>query len=182
MPRRELVLSDGLSHADVVQAHRQALSVLRSDIETAHLDALSDEPWPTEALSAHARLLSLAQEEVTRGARSAKDDGAVAVDIDPGDDGQFETLRTLAPYTINAEGWRNGRLVFSAGDTGTALWIAVTEQQESDLRSRLSERGVSTTVFTDCSRSGGRGRGLWRRVLACGGRGDRGVERTDEDG
>ncbi|MFE6498294.1 hypothetical protein, partial [Streptomyces sp. NPDC057748] len=57
-------------------------------------------------------------------------------------------LLALAPYTIHAEAWQQGREIFSASDTGTALWIAVTSEQEVRLMSRLDALGVPKTAFT----------------------------------
>ncbi|MFB7476036.1 hypothetical protein [Kitasatospora sp. NPDC056184] len=50
--------------------------------------------------------------------------------IDVRDDAQFELLLDLVPHTIHTEGQRADRLVFSAGDSGTSLCIAVTQDQE----------------------------------------------------
>ncbi|MGI5134241.1 MULTISPECIES: hypothetical protein [unclassified Streptomyces] len=60
---------------------------------------------------------------------------------------QIEVLLALAPYTIHAGGWREGQLVFSASDTGTALWVAVTQQQEVELMSRLVAQGIPPIAF-----------------------------------
>ncbi|MFE4816248.1 hypothetical protein ACFRFU_07405 [Streptomyces sp. NPDC056704] len=59
--RRELVLGDGLSLADAVLVHREALRVLRAGIEQAHLDAYSDEVWPSAVLGSYERALPLAR-------------------------------------------------------------------------------------------------------------------------
>jgi hypothetical protein len=56
-------------------------------------------------------------------------------------------LSDMAPYTIHAEGWREGRQVFSASDSGTALWIAVTQEQETELLSRLDRLGIPSTAL-----------------------------------
>ncbi|MFJ3159785.1 hypothetical protein [Streptomyces kanasensis] len=144
--RRELFLRDGLEAADVVLAHREALRVLRDDIETAHIDAYSDTAWPLEAVPAYERLLSMARSEVVAGTRSKKDD-PMGIDVDVRDDTQFEVLLALAPFTIHAEAWRQGREIFSAGDTGTALWIAVTAAQEARLLARLGTVGVARSAF-----------------------------------
>jgi len=121
--------------------------VLRSSIETAHIDAYSDAAWPQEVVSLYERALSMGRDAVVRGARSIKDDPGMGIDIDVRDDAQFEVLLALAPYTIHAEAWRTGRQVFSAGDTGTALWVAVTQQQEVELMSRLAAHGIPPTAF-----------------------------------
>ncbi|MBT2365811.1 hypothetical protein J7E88_10945 [Streptomyces sp. ISL-10] len=146
-PRCELVLMDGSSAADVALVHREALRVLRSDIGVAHLDAYSDDAWPPAVLHAYERALSLAREEVSAGTRSPGADTGMGIDIDVRDDRQFEVLSDLAPYTINAEGWRGDRLVFSASDSGTSLWIAVTEEQKAELVSRLEALGIPPTVL-----------------------------------
>ena len=145
---RELVLVDGVRSADVVSVHREALQVLRSGIDAAHIDAYSDDFWPPEVLDSYERALSLAREEVVRGTRSRRSDPGMGIDIDVRDDGQFEVLSDLAPYTIHAEGWREGRLVFSASDSGTALWIEVTQEQEAALLSRLGLLGIPSGVLT----------------------------------
>ncbi|MFB7110224.1 hypothetical protein [Streptomyces sp. NPDC056291] len=54
-PGRELVLVGGSSPADVALVHREALRVLRSTIDTAHLDAYSDDAWPPEVRHAYER-------------------------------------------------------------------------------------------------------------------------------
>ncbi|HZG07122.1 MAG TPA: hypothetical protein VE546_26730 [Streptomyces sp.] len=144
---RELVLVDGLSPAEVVLVHREALRVLRSGLDTAHLDAYSDAPWPPEVLPWYERALSLAREEMEHGSRSPRADPGMGIDIDVRDDEQFEVLVRLAPYTIGAEGWRGNRLVFSASDSGTALWTAVTPEQEAELLSRLDALGIPPTAL-----------------------------------
>ncbi|MGK5632962.1 hypothetical protein [Streptomyces sp. URMC 123] len=149
--RRELVAVDGLTAADAVLVHREALRVLRSDIDAAHLDAYSDDAWPPAVLPSYERALSLACEQAGDGTRSRRID-PVGIDIDVHDDGQFEILSDLVPYTINAEGWRGGRLIFSAGDTGTSLWIAVTQEQETELLSRLGKLGIPSTALAVTSR------------------------------
>jgi hypothetical protein len=145
--RREFVVADGSAPADVEHVHREALRVLRSDIGAAHLDAYSDEAWPPAVVSSYERALSLAREEVAGGTRSSRGDLGMGIGIDVRDDGQFGVIMDLAPYTISAEGWDGGRLIFSANDTGTSLWIAVTREQESVLRSRLDALGVPSTAL-----------------------------------
>ncbi|MYQ82227.1 MULTISPECIES: hypothetical protein [unclassified Streptomyces] len=147
--RRELLLRNGLGAGDVVHAHREALLVLRDSIETAHLDAYSDEAWPQEVVPAYERALLMAEDAVTDGVRSAKSDPGMGIDVDIHDDAQFDVLLALAPYTIHAEAWRQGEQLFSADDTGTALWIAVTSQQEIQLMSRLGALAVTQTAFAD---------------------------------
>ncbi|PZH15847.1 hypothetical protein C1I97_07545 [Streptomyces sp. NTH33] len=117
-PGRELVLVDGLSPADVALVHREALRVLRHSIDAAHLDAYSDDAWPPAVLPSYERVLSLAREAVADGTRSRLCDPGTGIDIDVRDDGQFGVLSDLVPYTINAEGRRGDRLVFSASDSG----------------------------------------------------------------
>lgn len=147
-PRRDLFLRDGLEAADVVRVHREALRVLRDSIETAHVDAYSDIAWPREVAPAYEQVLSMAANEVAEGVRSAKGDPGMGIDVDVRDDMQFDVLLALAPYTIHAEAWQQGREIFSASDTGTALWIAVTSEQEVRLMSRLDTLGVPQTAFT----------------------------------
>ncbi|TLQ43838.1 hypothetical protein [Streptomyces marianii] len=147
-PRRVLFLRGCLEAADMVRAHHEALRVLRDGIETAHIDAYSDIAWPREALPAYEHALLMAENEVAEGVRSAKGDPGMGIDVDVRDDTQFDVLLALAPYTIHAEASRRGRQIFSAGDTGTALWIAVTSEQEDQLMSRLDALGVPQTAFT----------------------------------
>ncbi|WP_199924887.1 hypothetical protein [Streptomyces sp. NRRL WC-3725] len=146
-PRRALLLGDALEPAELARAHREALFVLRSTIETAHIDAYSDATWPQEVMAFYERALAMGQDAVVRGARSATDDPGMGIDVDVRDDAQFEVLLALAPYTIHAEGWRGGQLVFSASDTGSALWVAVTQQHEVELLSRLMAHGIPPTAF-----------------------------------
>ncbi|MEU9925202.1 hypothetical protein AB0H51_28635 [Streptomyces griseoluteus] len=143
---RELVLVDGVRPADVVRVHREALRVLRSSIDAAHIDAYSGDAWPPEVLHSYERALLLARGEVVRGSRSRRADPGMGIDIDVRDDEQFEVLSDLVPYTIHAEGWLEGRLVFSASDTGTALWIEVTREQEAALLSRLGLLGIPSEM------------------------------------
>ncbi|MEU1698147.1 hypothetical protein ACPC36_30935 [Streptomyces pseudogriseolus] len=147
-PGRELVLVDGLSPADVVLVHREALRVLRSGIDTAHFDAYSDDAWPPAVLHSYERALTLARQEVADGIRSRRADPGTGIEIDVRDDAQFELLLDLAPHTINAEGWRGDRLVFSASDSGTALWIAVTDEQAAELLARLDALGIPSTALS----------------------------------
>ncbi|MFF0167423.1 hypothetical protein [Streptomyces prasinus] len=146
-PRRALLLGKALEPAELVRAHQEALLVLRSSMETAHIDAYSDAAWPQEMLSSYEHALSMGRAGVISGARSAKDDPGMGIDVDVRDDAQFEVLLALAPYTIHAEGRRAGRPVFSADDTGAALWVAVTQQQEAELMSRLVAHGIPPTAF-----------------------------------
>lgn len=144
----ELVLADGVRPADVVRVHREVLRVLRSSIDAAHIDAYSDDAWPAEVQHSYERALSLARQEVVSGTRSRRSDPGMGIDLDVRDDGQFQVLSDLAPYTIHAEGRRAGRLVFSASDSGTALWIEVTQEQEAALLSRLAQLGIPSGVLT----------------------------------
>ncbi|MFE4540949.1 hypothetical protein ACFRKB_38890 [Streptomyces scopuliridis] len=145
---RELVLVEGVRPADAVRVHREALQVLRSSIDTAHIDAYSDVAWPPEVLHSYERALLLAREEAVHGSRSRRADPGMGIDIDVRDDGQFEVLSDLVPYTINAEGWCEGRLVFSASDSGMALWIEVMQEQEAALLSRLDQLGIPSGALT----------------------------------
>ncbi|MEU0114635.1 hypothetical protein ABZ137_13100 [Streptomyces bobili] len=145
--RRGFAVADGLTPAEVEHVHREALRVLRRDIDAAHLDAYSDEAWPPAVVGSCERALSLAREEVALGTRSSRDDLGMGIDIDVRDDGQFAVMVDLAPYTISAEGRDGDRLIFSANDTGTSLWIAVTGEQETVLRSRLEALGVPSTAL-----------------------------------
>ncbi|MCX5387500.1 hypothetical protein [Streptomyces sp. NBC_00083] len=147
-PRRELFLRNDLEAVDVVSAHREALRVLRDSIETAHVDAYSDVPWPRDVVDAYEHALSMAKSQSAEGVRSAKDDPGMGIDVAVRDDAEFDVLLALAPFTIHAEAWRQGQEIFSASDTGTALWIAVTSQQEVQLMSRLGALGVPRTAFT----------------------------------
>ncbi|MFB7936953.1 hypothetical protein [Streptomyces sp. NPDC056049] len=144
---RELVLVAGLSPALVALVHREALCVLRTDIDAAHLDAYSDGPWPPAVLRSYERVLALAREAVAAGTRSERADPGMGIDIDVRDDAQFELLLDLVPHTINAEGWRENQLVFGAGDSGTSLWMALTQGQEAELRSRLNARGIPSAAL-----------------------------------
>jgi hypothetical protein len=72
----------------------------------------------------------------------------MGIDVDVRDDEQFAVLLALAPFTIGAEAWARGRLVLSAGDTGTSLCIAVTARQEADLMARLDALGVPPAALT----------------------------------
>ncbi|MFF1875275.1 hypothetical protein [Kitasatospora herbaricolor] len=143
----ELVLIDGMSPPDVVLVHRAALRVLRSGIDAAHLDAYSDGAWPSAVMHSYERALLLAREAVADGTRSRRADPGMGIDIDVRDDAQFELLLDLAPYVINAEGRQRGRLVFGASDSGTSLWIAVTQGQEAELLSQLESLGIAPTAF-----------------------------------
>ncbi|MER5362644.1 hypothetical protein [Streptomyces sp. NPDC002785] len=147
--RRELFLRSGLDAADIVHAHREALLVLRDSIENAHVDAYSDEAWPQEVVPAYERALLMAEDALTDGLRSATSDPGMGIDVDVHDDAQFDVLLALAPYTIHAEAWRQGQPLFSADDTGTALWISVTSQQETQLMSRLDALEITRTAFAD---------------------------------
>ncbi|MFG3363213.1 hypothetical protein [Streptomyces griseofuscus] len=122
--------------------------MLRSSVDAAHIDAYSDDDWPAEVLPSYEHALSLARQEVVSGTRSRRADPGMGIDLDVRDDGQFKVLSDLAPYTIHAEGWAEGRLVFSASDSGTALWIEVTQEQEAALVSRLGQLGISSRVLT----------------------------------
>ncbi|MDJ0466456.1 hypothetical protein [Streptomyces sp. H27-C3] len=146
-PIGEFVLRDGLTSADAVILHREALHVLRPGITTAHLDAYSDDEWPTAVLQSHERALSLAREALKQGTRSRRDDPGMGIDIDVRDDAQFEVLVDLAPYTIDAECSQEGQSVFSASDSGTSLWITITPKQETELRARLDALGAPSTAL-----------------------------------
>ncbi|WP_326802361.1 hypothetical protein OIE49_12405 [Streptomyces sp. NBC_01788] len=146
-PGREFVLVDGLSPADVTAVHREALRVLRSTIDSAHLDAYSGADWPPAVLHSYERALSLAREAVADGSRSRRCDPGMGIDIDVRDDEQFAVLSDLACCTIHAEGRQGNRLVFSASDSGTSLWINVTRDQEEELLARLDGLGIPSTAL-----------------------------------
>ncbi|MFY4722977.1 hypothetical protein [Streptomyces sp. LaBMicrA B280] len=122
--------------------------MLRPVIDAAHIDAYSDDIWPPECLDSYERALALAREAVVSGTRSRRCDPGMGIDLDVRDDGHFTVLSDLAPYTIHAEGWTDGRLVFSASDSGTSLWIEVTQEQEAALLSRLGQLGIPSGVLT----------------------------------
>lgn len=144
---REVVMVDGLSPAEVELLHREALRVLRSGIDSAHLDAYSDDPWPPAVLRSYERVLSLAREAVTDGTRSRRADPEMGIDIEVRDDAQFELLLDLVPHAINSEAWRGDQLVFSASDSGTSLWTTVTQRQEAELLSRLEAQGIPPSAL-----------------------------------
>lgn len=158
-PRRELFLRDDLEQADVVRVHREALRALRDSVEKADIDAYSDLAWPPEVVPAYEQALAMAATEVAAGVRSAKSD-PTGIGVDVRDDAQFDVLLALAPYTIHAEAWRADHEIYSASDTGTALCISVTAEEEARLMARLDALGIPRTVFTTRPR---RRRGLFRR-------------------
>ncbi|WP_141361145.1 hypothetical protein [Streptomyces sp. 6-11-2] len=121
--------------------------MLRSTLDTAHLDAYSDDAWPPAVLHSYERALSLARQAVADGARSRRHDPGMGIDIDVRDDEQFAVLSDLAPCTINAEGRRGDRPVFSTSDSGTSLWITVTREQEEELLVRLNGLGIPSTAL-----------------------------------
>ena len=162
-PRRELVLIAGSTDAEAALVHREALRVLRPDIATAHVDAYSDDAWPRAVLHSYERALSLARGQVADGTRSRKDDPGMGIDVDVRDDRQFEMLSDLVPHTINAEGWQGDRQIFSASDSGTSLWFAVTGTQEAELVSRLEALGVRPTVLAAPPRRRGGAFLTWAR-------------------
>ncbi|RST17671.1 hypothetical protein [Streptomyces sp. WAC05374] len=88
----------------------------------------------------------------------------MGIDIDVRNDAQFALLLDLAPHTINAEGWREDQLVFSASDSGTSLWMVVTRGQEGEPRSRLEVLGIPPTALALQPP----GRGLGGMVVAVG--------------
>ncbi|MFE9880279.1 hypothetical protein [Streptomyces sp. NPDC005784] len=157
VPRSEFVIADGLGPADVQHVHREALHVLRSDVDSAVLDAYSGEPWPPAVLNSYERALSLAREQTVGGTRSRRGGLGMGIDIDVRDDEQFGVLLDLVPYTINADGWQGDCLIFGASDTGTSLCIAVTQEQETALLSRLAALGVSSPVLAPCHSEGDTG-------------------------
>ncbi|MFF7456681.1 hypothetical protein [Kitasatospora sp. NPDC008115] len=140
----DLFLADGLPPSVAAAVHREALRALRPFIREAWVDAISDEPWPPEVLPAYERLLTLSESRT-------------AVDIDLRDDGQFAVLVALAPYTISAECRRDDVLVYSAGDTGRALSVTVTEAEAAVLRAHLAAAGLPPDALR--RREGGPRRG-----------------------
>ncbi|QKW25132.1 hypothetical protein HUT11_02590 [Streptomyces seoulensis] len=163
-PRRDLFLRSGLEAAVVVRAHRAALQVLRDGIETAHVDAYSDDAWPQDVVPAYEQALAMAARDVAEGVRPARSDPGMGIDVDVRDDAQFDVLLALAPHTIHAEAWQRGRLVFSASDTGTALCLTVTPRQEERLLSRLDALGIPRTTFTTRPARRGRWTSRWKRA------------------
>ncbi|MFD3943426.1 hypothetical protein [Streptomyces sp. NPDC058579] len=137
-----------MSPTHVAHLHREALRVLRSGIDTAHLDAYSDDPWPPAVLRSYEHALSLAREAVADGTRSRRTDPGMGIGIDVRDDAQFKLLLDLAPHTIHAEAGRGKQLVFSAGGSGTSLWMALTQGQETELLSRLQAQGIPPEAIT----------------------------------
>jgi len=165
VPRRALHLTAGLDQAQVVHAHRQALLVLRPSIDDADFDAISDRPWPLDVVPFVDRALIMSRNELeAAGPRARKKDFRLGIGADVRDDAQFEVLLALAPFTISASGFAGGRFVFDANDTGTSMWIAVTEEQETELRSRLEALGISPDIFTEPAPRAPRTRRFrWRR-------------------
>ncbi|MYV39543.1 hypothetical protein GT030_11835 [Streptomyces sp. SID1328] len=159
---RELILVDGLSPSHVALIHREALRVLRSGIDAAHVDAYSGDAWPPAVLHSYEGALSLAREAVADGTRSRRADPGMGIDVDVRDEAQFELLLDLVPYTIHAEAWWRERQVFSASDSGTSLWIAVTQEQETELVSRLDALGISPQAFAVQPRACSRRSSWWR--------------------
>ncbi|MFI6155032.1 hypothetical protein ACIBCA_20325 [Kitasatospora sp. NPDC051170] len=147
LPERELVLQDGLDLANISRAHRAALEVLRYNLDTVRLDALSDRPWPDTVVPAHRRALALGRAQAGEAGRH-RGDPASGISIDTRDDAQFALLLALAPHTIGAEGWRAERLIFSACDSGTSLWLAVTAHQHERLQGRLRAYCLPETAFS----------------------------------
>ncbi|MFG2646018.1 hypothetical protein ACGFYP_34235 [Streptomyces sp. NPDC048370] len=145
---REPLLAGGLSPTDAVLLHRETLHMLRSGIDTAHLDAYSDDPWPPTVLRSYEHTLPLAQKAVAAGTRPRHADPGMGIDIDVRDDAQFELLPDLAPHTIHAEGRRGNQLVFNASDSGTSLRMALTQEQKTELLSRLHTQGIPPQAIT----------------------------------
>ncbi|OEJ93292.1 hypothetical protein J116_001170 [Streptomyces thermolilacinus SPC6] len=140
---REFVIADGTRPEDAAQVCREALWVLRPALHTVYLDAYSDEPWPPEVAGAYDLAVALGEATAPDGFRG---DHRMGIQIDVRDDIQFGVLLELAPHTIGAEGYRGDRQVFSAADTGTSLWFALTEEQHGRLLARLDEPGISAAV------------------------------------
>lgn len=62
----------------------------------------------------------------------------MGIDIDPADDEQFDIVRVLTPFTIHAEfSGTSGEQLYSASDTGTGLWMALTADEHQQLVARL---------------------------------------------
>ncbi|MFF4648885.1 hypothetical protein [Streptomyces sp. NPDC001380] len=136
VPRRELFLRDGLGADASAAVHREALRVLRDDLDALWLDALSDGPWPAEVLPFVERALRLG------GGRET------AIDLDVHDDVQVEVAAALAPYSIAVEGWGAGRqALYEAHDTGTGLCVSLTAAQEAGLAARLAELGAAGALI-----------------------------------
>lgn len=146
--RRGLVPGAGVGPGDVARITREAPGVLRAGMDAAHLDACSDAAWPPAVLPSYRSALALARAAVAAGTRSRRADPGMGIDIDARDDAQFRLLLDLAPHTIHAEGRQGRHRVFSADDSGTALWIAVTREQEAELPSRPAVRGIPATALT----------------------------------
>ncbi|MGA5701718.1 hypothetical protein [Peterkaempfera bronchialis] len=143
-PRRALFLRDGLSSQEVVLAHREALRILRADIDAAYVDAYSDEPWPPEVLPFYEQALCIG---AGREAGGFDYDPGMGIEVDVRDDAQFDLLVALAPYSIHVEGWSRGSVVYSANDTGTGLCVMLTASQETDLVTRLVALGMTSPLY-----------------------------------
>ncbi|MEU3451045.1 hypothetical protein AB0H29_28045 [Streptomyces thermolilacinus] len=142
---REFVIAEGTRPEDAAQVCQEALWVLRPALHTVYLDAYSDWPWPPEVAGAHDLAVALGEANAPDGFNG---DPRMGIGIDVRDDIQFGVLLELAPHTIGAEGYRGDRLVFSAADSGTSLWFALTEEQHGLLSARLGELGIPAAVLT----------------------------------
>ncbi|GAA2760039.1 hypothetical protein GCM10009872_54000 [Actinopolymorpha rutila] len=132
--RSAFVLDDDADEATVIAAHQEGLRVVRGVLRRVWIDAISDRPWPQQAQDPLRALLDLA---------ALRHTGDTGIEVDVGDDDQFDLVVALSPFTISAEGWaESDEQIYSASDTGTSLWMALTPREHSELRERLLTRGA----------------------------------------
>ncbi|WP_157181042.1 hypothetical protein [Actinopolymorpha alba] len=108
------------------------------------MDGVSDRPWPAQATGPLQALIRLANLEKAGRHEAADSVLYMDVEVDPRNGEQFELVVALSPFTTGAEGLDNSeKLIYSASDTGSGLWMALTPSEHSELREKLLARGVS---------------------------------------
>ncbi|SDR70356.1 hypothetical protein SAMN04489717_0159 [Actinopolymorpha singaporensis] len=137
--RSAFALADDADEATAIAAHQEGLRVVRGALRRVWIDAISDSPWPEQAQVALRALLDLAELHHT------SDTG---IELDVSDDDQFDLVVALSPFTISAEGWaESDEQIYSASDTGTGLWMALTPREHSEVRERLLTRGADPNAI-----------------------------------
>ena len=116
------------------------LGVLRSDVDMAWMDAITDGEWTLEQRGDVDALLAVEQMLLAGKRRKPTGNG---IDLDLSREDEFGLLVRLAPYSIHSEAWVDGDEVFSSSDTGDHAWFALTPNEASEAAARLAGAGYA---------------------------------------
>lgn len=144
--RRQLAVSGdrSLSFSRAVADAVNAVCRLNGGI----IDLAFDDALPPE-LDHHAAVLTTLRE--TERARRRVFVNVPAARVDMNDYVQRDAFFAVAPYSVDARAWREGRdgpvTVYDAADSSSSVVLALTDEQEREIRARLGQGAARLTPF-----------------------------------